>query len=194
MRLRVMGGYGGYQFSGKYAQIQGRVGFVDVLSGYHLRLGELTLKAFGGIAFANNTFSPFQPAEAGLARTLGQKGLVELWYNLPAGGFASLDLGYTTVMSRASAKGRVGFALEQGATIGVELSGATSARPQAIRDATGATGAIQPQTARLGAFTRMGFWRGELDLSAGWSVSRDARDRRSALGEPYAGVQWLTRF
>ena len=194
MRVRIVGGYGGYQFGGKYSNIQGRVGFVDALTGYHLRVGELTVKAFGGIAFANNTFSPYQPAEAGLARTLGQKGLVELWYNLPSGGFASLDLGYSTVMSRASGKGRVGFALGRGATIGVEVGGSASTRPQAIHDATGAVGAIQPQTARLGAFTRMGLWRGELDLSAGWSVSRDARAPNSSIGEPYAGVQWLTRF
>ncbi len=193
-RIRIVTGYGRYQFGGKQARVQGRVGFVDGLLGYHLRTGELTVKVFSGVAFAHNTYTPYQPVEAGNARTLGAKGLVELWYNLPRDGFASLDVGYATVMSSAWARGRLGFGLAPGRTAGVEAGYVGSIKPQPIRDEFGAIGAIQPESFRLGAFTRMGLMGGELDLSAGWSRTRDALQTKGAISEPYAGAQWLTRF
>ena len=98
-RLRLQGGYGQYQYQAVRAvagaphliQFRGIKSFGEVMAGYQLGLGALTLKAFAGAELESNTLLPNDPANPVNGVATGAKLAVETWLDLGPNGWAALD-------------------------------------------------------------------------------------------------------
>jgi hypothetical protein len=131
VRLRAHAGYGQYNYmledGGERRAYEGEVTYIDALIGYHWRIGELTAKAFAGIAAIEHKTL----ARASDGRTVGleygPKGMLELWLNLGESQWTSLNLAFTTAHGTASARWRYGYKVMPEMSIGPELRFDTNA-------------------------------------------------------------------
>lgn len=152
--------------------------FADLLLGYHKGFGALTVKAYAGIAYANEQWWQ-DGADAGSPGSdLSAKILVESWLNLTPEIFAQFDAGWTSLRSTITARARLGYRIFPSLSVGPE-AGYWSAV-----DAESDSGVA---AWRYGAFVRFEWNSGEASVSGG--ASDDARGT-----DYYATVNALLRF
>lgn len=193
-RLRVNGGYGEYHYSQTVFDCSKAVGagnlcnssqlpvfvkhtYAEALIGYHLRLGELTAKAFGGFSLIDHKLAGgsidthIQGFEAGVT------GALEFWLNIGTEGWASLDLKYTTAHETGSARWRAGWRAAPSLSIGPEFRLDTN---------------IYDDAGRVGAFARYEWLGGEFSVAGGYANSIDGG--LSLDPAPYFTVNLLNQF
>jgi hypothetical protein len=152
--------------------------FADLLLGYQKGFGELTVKAYAGIAYSNEGWLQ-DGADAGSPGSdISAKVLVESWLNLTPASFAQLDAGWSSLRKTVTARARLGYRVLPSLSIGPE-AGYWSAV-----DAESDTGVA---AWRYGAFIRFEWASGEVSVSAG--ASDEARGT-----DFYATINALMRF
>lgn len=176
-RLRMVGGYGQYRYQGSIdAQAQtvyGTSTFADVLAGYQMGLGALTLKAFAGATFDGQLLDPFDAGNPVNGNATGAKGVLEAWLNLTSNTWAQTDLSYSTAHRAYFSRLRLGYQVTGGVSLGVE---------------GGAFGNAASDSGRAGGFLRYEWLGGEVSVSGG--VSGDIAAPRN----PYATFVYLMKF
>lgn len=156
-RIRAGGGYGEYSYRGLDQKIDGEFTFADALIGYHHQLGNLTLKAFAGVAWAQHGLSVFDPENDVAGADFGVKVAIESWLEITPAAWAQLDLsGATTHDTVFAARGRVGYRVTPELSFGPEVA---------------ASGGNKLEGWRVGGFARYAWERGEVSASAGLSDS-----------------------
>ena len=119
LRLRAVGGYGAYTYSGRRAagvgsrirEFEGETAFADLLAGYQKQLGPLTVKGFAGLMTAGNRITPDDPETAIRGRGLGAKLALETWWTISEQAWASVDVSWGTIHDTYAARGRLGWRL-----------------------------------------------------------------------------------
>lgn len=196
VRLRVGTGVGAYRYAGDRWREQGtsrlsfsgRVAYFDGLAGYLWRLGPLTAKTFAGVAMIDHEIRPDDYLASSGAR-VGAKGVVELWLNIGARSWASLDASYTSAHRTLSARTRVGYRVLPSLALGVEAGvDGSSGAEETIDNGVNTVTSTMQYDARLGGFARLEWFGGELSLSGGLSSDIGRRN------EPYGTVGYLYQF
>jgi hypothetical protein len=138
-RLRIGGGYGqfGYDrdvvndpgcgtppavacsYSSKHFEVDHS--YAEALVGYHLRLGELTAKAFAGASMSSEQHLKPDPMSTVDGTQYGAKVALELWLNMGDAAWTSLDGSYATARSESYARWRAGWRVEPQLSVGPEL-------------------------------------------------------------------------
>lgn len=176
-RVRAGGGYGVYTYTtrppaandcrfgnGTTANIRGRSTFSDILAGYQLQVGALTVKAFAGAAIDTQALAPFDICNANRGRAYGVKGVLETWAELSPKIWLAVDGNWTEAHGGFNAQTRLGFRLTPNLSIGLEEQ---------------ALGNVAGHQLRSGAFARYAWSWGEAIASGGISSQRfDLRDLR----------------
>jgi hypothetical protein len=152
--------------------------FADLLLGYHKSLGPLTVKAYGGIAYANEQWLQDGADDGSPGSDFAAKVLVESWLNLTPVSFAQLDAGWTSLRDTITARARLGYRITPSLSLGPEAGYWSNT------DAESNTGVT---AWRYGAFLRFEWASGEISLSAG------AADETYAT-HFYATANALVRF
>lgn len=125
-RVKVLAGSGLYVYDGSLAGFAGPVNFngevmlARVLAGYLWRRGEWTAKAYAGLGYEDHDLSPNDPGNSVNGNEIGLVGEVELWRNLGAAGFLSLDAGYADVFDTYRAHARFGRRIMRHFSAGIE--------------------------------------------------------------------------
>jgi hypothetical protein len=192
MRVRAVGGYGAYSYSGPRAagltsqiiKFHGTAPFADLLVGYQMQLGPLTVKAFGGLMAAENRLQPDDPETTIRGPGMGAKVALETWWTMSEQAWSSLDLSWGSLHESYSARARLGWRFLPDLSAGLEA---------------GAAGNVECDIARVGAFLRYEWASGEVSVSGGISNDKllDDAVARASLAHanvPYATFAWLTRF
>ncbi len=206
-RFRIASGYGRYDYdyarsmpvepncgrppypACSYAPIRfngtGNYTYTDVLIGYHMRLGELTAKAFAGAAMSTQNMSHPDPMSPVLGTEFGVKGIVELWLNLGNNGWTSLDLSYGTAHDTASVRWRAGWRVVSSISIGPELRFDKNAADAEVLDGM----------FRAGVFARYQWDGGEVSAASGVANRTFADDvvKDNEIA-PYATFNLLYQF
>jgi hypothetical protein len=191
LRLRAVGGYGAYSYSGRRAvgpgaqviDFDGEASFGELLVGYHKRMGRLSLKLYGGVTLSQHQLTPDDPETVIRGAGLGGKAVLESWLDIDERVWTSLDLSWASLYDGYSVRGRLGWRLTPALSAGLEA---------------GAGGNVEGNIARLGAFVRYEWAGGELALSGG--IANDAllegvgNPAVADASVPYATLSWLTRF
>lgn len=194
LRLRMNSGYGQYSYDGHILDCSksgGRrefctepahrfkvdVTYTDVLIGYHMRLGELTAKAFAGASMIVHSPSAFDAKNRVRGMEYGATGGLEFWLNLGDSAWSSLDLSYTTAHDTGAARWRAGWRVLPTLSIG----------PEARFDRN-----AQDSAARAGVFVRYDWFGGEISVATGvaGSMTGSVTDELA----PYATINVLTQF
>lgn len=199
LRFRVNSGYGQYQYEGRTIacdllgtfkcghKSEVNVTYTDALIGYHLRLGELTAKAFTGASIISHDFgrhaatTPLQGVDVGATAGL------EFWLNLGNDGWTSLDLQYTTAHDTGAARWRAGWRVIPSLSIG----------PEARID----TNTMQ-NAGRVGLFARYEWTGGEISVAGGLAqkickyddVLCEDEDGDDTETDPYVTINLLSQF
>ena len=174
-RVRLGSGYGRYRYTmalpahgdcrygnGRNTEIRGRTSFADMLAGYQLSFGQLTVKGYAGFASDAQDLSTGDICNASQGMDYGAKGVIEGWLKITPKAWAALDGSYTAAHSGYAAKLRIGYRLMPDLSIGIEES------------ATGNVAGIQ---ASSGVFARYEWSWGEASVSGGIaSEHADFRD------------------
>ena len=176
-RVRLASGYGQYRYrtsiDGERQQVHGTAGFADLLVGYHVTTGDLTVKAFAGANFDGHALTPFDPGNPVADRMIGAKAALETWLTLGANDWAALDLSYSVAHASYYSRLRLGHRILPDVSIGLE---------------GGAYGNRASDNARGGGFLRYAWDGGEISASGG--VSGDIAKPTT----PYATLVYLSRF
>jgi Cellulose biosynthesis protein BcsS len=161
------------------------VTYVEMLAGYHLRLGELTAKAFIGASMYSHEHA-LDDYENGISgREFGATGALEFWLNLGEHAWTSLDLNYTMAYDTGSARWRAGWRTLPTVSVGPELR----------FDRNEVAG-----SARIGVFARYEWFGGEISSAAGFARSIcDPGHGKNCDGSdkdlsPYATINFLTQY
>lgn len=172
-RARMVGGYGHYRYDGHPMRFDGEVGFGDLLVGYHMGMGALTVKAFAGVALDSHSVSPFDPDNGVTGSATGVKATLETWLDLSPRTWSSLDLSWTSAHETYAGRLRLGYRLLPTLSVGVEA---------------GAAGNSEYDGGRGGLFLRHEWSGGEISASAG------AAGDRSEMTGAYGTLNVLQRF
>jgi hypothetical protein len=176
-RVRIAGGYGQYKYhariDGVRETVYGVASFGDLLAGYQMGLGDLTLKVFAGASFDFHLLTPFDPGNPVSDRVTGAKGAVEAWLNLGQNQWASFDLSYATAHASYYSRMRLGHRLAPSLSLGIE---------------GGAFGNLSSDNGRAGGFVRYEWTGGEISMSGG--VTGDI----AKPSTPYATLVYLSKF
>jgi hypothetical protein len=177
LRFRASGGSGSYRYHttiyGAPASIYGTPAFADLLVGYQMGLGPLTLKAFVGASFDQHWLQPHDAANELAGQQIGVKGAVEGWLNLTPRAWAALDVAAGTAHSNYYSRLRLAYRVLPSLSVGLEA---------------GAFGHVAGDFSRVGALVRYDWTGGELAVSGG--ITGDL-DRPST---PYVAVMYLAKF
>jgi hypothetical protein len=177
LRFRASGGSGAYRYDGSIGgvptSIYGTPAFADLLVGYQMGFGALTLKAFVGASFDAHELEPYDKANALAGSSTGVKGALEGWLNVTPEAWAAVDLAATTAHSNYSTRLRLGYRVLQGLSLGVEA---------------GAFGHVEGNFGRVGALVRYDWAGGEISVSGGVTGNLD---RPST---PYVAIMYLAKF
>lgn len=206
IRLRASGGYGQYRYSGhrsgdppdKRRQFRGTITYVEALIGYQKRIGELTAKAFVGVAAIDHTIAPGDPIALGGLLTQGMdyglKGALELWLNLGSDAWTSLDASWTGAHQTYAGRWRMGYRVLPTVSIGMEtgINGHTMSDSRVLADGSRSE-RLRPQT-RVGAFARYEWNGGEISVSGGVANSAYDFSATDGFDDFYGTVNWLMRF
>ena len=191
LRLRAVGGYGAYAYSGPRAlgtgsrvvEFNGVAAFADLLAGYQKQVGPLTLKGFAGLMVAEHWLTPDDPETAVRGQGFGAKLALEAWWTISERAWSSADISWGTLYDSYSARGRLGWRLLPTLSAGLE---------------TGAFGNVECDVARVGAFLRYEWASGEVSASTGRSndslLDGTQGSRLTQSSTPFATFSWLTRF
>lgn len=206
VRLRASGGYGQYRYQGHRAgdpkdterKFHGTVSYAEALIGYQMRFGELTAKAFVGIAAIDHTVSPDDPIELGGLLTQGMeygvKGALELWLNLGSTAWTSLDASWTNAHQTYAGRWRLGYRILPTVSLGLEAGINGNALDEArILDDGSQRDELRPQS-RVGLFARYEWNSGEVSISGGLSNNAYDFGKTDGFDEFYGTVNWLMRF
>lgn len=176
-RIRLAGGYGEYRYAGTVAgvdqSIYGTATFADLLVGYQMAFGDLTLKAFAGATFDGHGLQPFDDSNPVNGAATGAKVVLESWFNLAPSLWLQADGAFATAHSSYTTRARLGWRASRDIAIGLE---------------GGAFGNEASQNGRGGAFVRYEWLTGEMSVSGG--MSGDIAAPRN----PYGTFVYLTRF
>ena len=193
-RLRSHLGYGEFNYVPSHTQgkrVRGTVSYADVLIGYHWRAGELTAKAFAGIAAIDRKGLNPGPGRSHFGMEYGPKLMLELWYNLGDAQWTSLNMAFTTAHKTASARWRWGYKVLPELSVGPELRFDTNDFRAQDRSSF-----FDQYSARGGAFATYK-WPG-MELSvAGGIASRfqgARRDDDDTAMTPYGTVNLLFQY
>ena len=157
-RIRAVGGYGAYAYSKYETTIHGDVSFADALIGYHLQLGALTLKAFGGITAEAHRLTPLDLENGLIGADVGAKAALETWLEIGPQAWSSLDLSWSMIYGNTyAARARAGYRIRPELSLGLE--GAVN-------------GNAEYDGGRAGTFLRYTWSSGELSAGVGASVDR----------------------
>jgi hypothetical protein len=181
MRLRVQGGYGHYRYDATRAvagapllvHFKGIKSLGEVMAGYQLGLGPLTVKAFAGAELEANTIAPADAANPVSGVAAGAKLALETWLNIGDRTFAQLDGGWGSAEGTYSVRLRLGYRALPALSFGPEL---------------GALGNRAYDGRRLAGFARYEWATGEVSVSGGVTGSY------AKTNDPYGTVSWLTRY
>lgn len=160
MRVKAVAGSGRYRYDTSLAGFFGRadvtgdVVLAEILAGYLWQRGKWTIKAYAGAGFEDHSLAPADPANAVSGREWGFAGQIELWRNLGAAGFVSLDASYSDAFGGYWAQARFGRRLRERFSGGIEAA---------------VLGNEEYDSGRGGGFLRYRLGRNELTLSAGVS-------------------------
>ena len=206
MRFRATGGYGQYRYQGHRAgdpkgtqrKFEGTVSFVEALAGYQKRFGELTAKAFAGIAAIDHAITPGDPIAAGGLLTqgldIGIKGALELWLNLGSEAWTSLDASWTNAHQTYAGRWRFGYRIQPTVSLGLEAGmNGNGVSGHRVLDDGSRREPLRPQT-RAGLFARYEWNGGEISISGGLSNSAYDFRRSDGFDEFYGTANWLMRF
>ncbi len=194
VRLRSQMGYGEFNyvpFNTKGKSARATVAYADALIGYHWRLGELTAKAFGGIAAIDRSGTNNGSGRHNFGTEYGPKLMLELWYNLGDAQWTSLNMSFTTAHKTASARWRWGYKVLPELSVGPELRFDTN-----DFRAEGRSSFFDQYSARGGAFVSYKWPGVELSV-AGGIASRfqgTKRDDDDASMTPYGTVNLLFQY
>lgn len=202
-RLRFATGYGGYSWSGRARAADGSAAhgsgttiFADALAGYLKRLGALTAKAFVGVSLSGHTVTelvqplgiPVAPGEAPIdGREIGAKAALELWLNIGARGWSSLDLNWTSAHDTYAARFRAAWRAWPTVSLGVEAILNGDQRHDIVQFMS--EPGLDHIERRLGAFARYEWYGGEVSLAGGIAAAADDGGTK-----PYATLNWITQF
>jgi hypothetical protein len=183
-RLRTSGGYGAYDYASAQATtIDVAAPFANLLAGYQWQLGPVTLKAFAGVAMSDHRLTPWDPDARMRGPGVGAEVVLETWWTMSEQVWSSLDLSYGTLYSSYAARGRLGWRVLPALSLGIEA---------------GATGNIDGDLARAGAFVRYEWATGEVSASGGLAndtlLDNAVPTSLAGNNRPYATLTWLTRF
>ena len=180
-RLRSVGGYGRYRYEGTRriggrdtpTTFQGTTSFTDLMLGYRLTLGPATLKAYAGGAAINHQVWPYDGGNQTTGLDYGFKGALEAWFNIASQAWTSHNGEWTTAHDTFAVRSKIGWRLLPDLSLGLE---------------GGLMGNSSYDGGRGGGFLRHEWETGEISLSGG--VTGD----RAAPSDPYAAINWLSRF
>ncbi len=194
LRLRSHTGYGEFNYvpsNTKGKSVHATVVYADALIGYHWRAGDLTAKAFAGIAAIDRQSTNPAAGSRHFGMEYGPKLMLELWYNVGDAQWTSLNLSFTTAHKTASARWRWGYKLLPDLSVGPELRFDTN-----DFRAEGRSSFFDQYSARGGAFVSYK-WPG-IELSvAGGIASRfqgAKRDDDDTGMTPYGTVNLLFQY
>ena len=177
LRVRLAGGAGRYNYNavidGERTKVLGASSFGDLLVGYHVSNGPLTVKAFAGASFDGHLLTPFDPANPVSNRMIGAKAVLEAWLNIGDADWAALDLSWSSAHDSYFSRLRLGHRLGPSLSIGPE---------------GGAYGNRASNNGRAGGFVRYEWDGGEVSASGG--VTGDI----AKPATPYATLVYLSRF
>ena len=193
-RLRSHTGYGEFNYvpsntNGK--SVRGTVGYADALIGYHWREGELTAKAFAGIAAIDRKGLNTGSGKSHFGMEYGPKLMLELWYNLGDAQWTSLNMAFTTAHKTASARWRWGYKVLPELSVGPELRfDANDFR------AEGRAAFFDQYSARAGAFASYKWPGVELSVAGGIAspFQGTKRDDDDTAMTPYGTVNLLFQY
>lgn len=161
LRLRAVTGAGRYRYhavtghSGSGRQtIHGETLFADLLLGYHVNFGAMTLKSYLGGTYGDHLLSPGDPANSVSGAEFGVKGTIEAWINFGEQSWMAIDLNATTVHGGYDGRIRLGYRATRQLSFGPEA---------------GAYGNQEFSGGRGGLFIRYEWADGELTLAGGVS-------------------------
>lgn len=198
LRLRFVGGYGRYAYTGLRAAKGGtapatlqafdaETTFADVLVGYLWRLDPLIVKGFVGVAGIDHAITPFDPENVVQDLDWGFKGVIELWLNIGDFAWGSLDLSFAEAHRTYAARSRLGYRVVPTLSVGVEAGfNGNAVGDGAFLDSR--HDGIDYQNGRVGGFIRYEWYGGEISGAVG--ISGDIADPST----PYATLNWITQF
>jgi Cellulose biosynthesis protein BcsS len=208
LRLRLSGGYGRYSYSGNRGtgpnpdiqEFSAQTYNGDALVGYLERYGPLTAKAFAGLSYISHDVAPFDPDNLVIGDDIGFKAALELWLDIGAIGFASLDMSWSTAHDTRNARARLGARITPALSTGLE--GWLNLDNQSDCDMgwdSSASCYADTQTdlldyTRAGLFLRYEWDGGEVSLSGGVSGGSFGSSADTTDPEPYATLNWMTQF
>ncbi|MEQ1694312.1 MAG: cellulose biosynthesis protein BcsS [Hyphomicrobiaceae bacterium] len=177
-RVRATTGYGhyDYQWDAK-TKVKIDKTYSDAMVGYQHRFGDLTAKAFAGWAMLKDLDVPSAKVRRERFQT-GFKTALELWLNLGAQGWTSLDVSYADTRETASIRSRIGY----------RILPTVSAGSEAVFNHASLKGQVQIDTSsdqvignvRTGLFVRYEWFGGEISASGG--VTGDIRESLDEIG------------
>ena len=132
--------------------------FADLLLGYHKSLGPLTIKAYGGVAYSNESWLQDGLDDGSPGSAFAAKVLVESWLNLTPMSFAQLDAGWTSLRDTITARARLGYRITPSLSLGLEAGYWSNVDAESDAGVT---------AWRYGGFVRYEWGSGEISLSAG---------------------------
>ena len=179
LRLRATTGYGNFNTNHYRLGIKNPYPvdvtktYADASIGYQSRFGELTAKAFIGLAVLSDTFDG---GTFGAKQTdVGLKGGLELWLNLGPHAWSSLDLSYADTQATIGGRVRVGYRVLPTVSLGAEgiFDRSTAVANANAKDPIGQVPVADQDrfygTARVGGFARYEWFGGEISASGGLS-------------------------
>ncbi|HUS97417.1 MAG TPA: cellulose biosynthesis protein BcsS, partial [Hyphomicrobiaceae bacterium] len=172
-RLRTVGGYGEYSYTGTtrrgttrvVTKHRGRKAFGDLLAGYQWQTGNLTLKAFAGGTGIGHIIAPSDPDNSAAGTSFGFTGSLEAWLNVSPRTFISANVSWASVFQTFKADVRGGYLVAPNLHLGLE---------------TGVIGNAEYEAANLGAFAQYR-WR-DMELRASTGISGDRDMQTGAYG------------
>jgi hypothetical protein len=198
-RLRIGGGYGQYSYARDalenrdcgtvqtaacvYRSQRFRVdhSYAEVLLGYYVQLGELTVKAFAGGSMSSEKHQKPDADDGNDGVEYGAKGALELWLNDGDKTWASLDLSHTTARNETSARWRAGRYFWPALSLGPELR-----YDKNIESGDG------EWNGRAGLFVRYAWTSGEVSLAGG--ISERMSGFSSEEAAPYGTVNFSFQY
>lgn len=132
--------------------------FADLLLGYYKNFGALTVKAYGGIAYTNESWLQDGLDDGSPGSALAAKILAETWLNLTPASFAQLDAGWTSLRNTITARARLGYRITPSLSLGPEAGYWSNVDLESDAGVS---------AWRYGGFARYEWDSGEVSLSAG---------------------------
>ena len=213
-RFRSAGGYGEYEYDStvwdaavpgsRQQKFNARTYYADVLIGYLKRFGELTAKGFVGASIISHDIEPLDEQALAFGEEVGVKGVIELWLNIGARGWGSLDLSWASAHDTRAARARLGYRIWPNLSLGIEggVNVDSQAECRVDGSSTSPCNRLSEELdqadlldyARGGIFARYEWGTGEVSVSAGALGDSFGNGGQGDEIAPYVTLNWLTQF